>query len=125
MEPRIITGDLVLTRRHDRYREGDVIAYFSETLGITLLHRIVMESPEGFTTKGDNKEFADPDRPTTASIYGAEWVHIRAGGIWLRRLASPAVVGGIAFVILWWSTSVNAVHRPRRRRRQTMGASST
>lgn len=121
MEPRIHTGDLVIARKMPDYVVGDVIAYPSRTLGITLLHRIVNETQEGFVTRGDNRTQVDPDRPNADVIYGKEWIHIHQGGIWLRRLASPAVVGGIAFFILWWSTTVSAVHRPRRRRRQTMG----
>ena len=112
----------MLTRESQEYDFGDTIAYPSVTLGgVTVLHRIVDETPEGFVTKGDNNSWLDPDHPTTADIYGKQWIHIHQGGVWLKRLASPAVVGGIAFFILWWSTSVSGVHRPRRRRRQTMG----
>lgn len=122
MEPTILAGDLIIAQSSVEYAVGDTVAYPSSTLGgVTVLHRIVDQVPEGFVTKGDNNSWLDPDHPVAADIYGKQWIHIPQGGVWLKRLASPAIVGGIAFFILWWSTSVHALHRPRRRRRQTMG----
>ena len=122
MLPRVQAGDLIVARRSPSYRVGEVGVYTSDELNVVVAHRIIDVTPDGrYVFKGDNNSWLDPDPPTVEAIKGKEWIHIPQGGIWLKRLASPAVVGGIAFFILWWSTSVSAVHRPRRRRRQTMG----
>jgi len=123
MQPDIVSGDLIIAQPATSYAVGDTIAYPSATVGgVTVLHRIVAETPEGFVTQGDNNTWTDPDFPTTTEIYGKQWVHIHQGGIWLNRLAQPAVIGGIVFfIILWSALAVRPVRRPRRRRRQSMG----
>ena len=41
MEPSFHTGDLALVRPADQYRVGQVVAYHSTLLHVTVLHRIV------------------------------------------------------------------------------------
>ncbi|MCH9817132.1 MAG: signal peptidase I [Actinomycetia bacterium] len=124
MEPGINAGDLVIAKAAETYEIGETVAYPSEILGgQTVLHRIVDETPEGFVTQGDNNDWEDRDRPTTDEIYGKQWLHIPQGGVWLNRLAQPAAVGGIVFLLLIWSIlAVQPAHRPRRLRRRTLGA---
>ena len=53
MLPRIHAGDLVVARYNPSPKVGDVIAYHSDTLNVTVLHRIVDQTPEGFCNQGD------------------------------------------------------------------------
>src|SRR4051812_49977795 len=62
MEPSFHQGDLALVRQANHYDVGDVVAYRSATLkGTTILHRIIAQGPEGYTFRGDNNGFEDPD----------------------------------------------------------------
>ncbi len=121
MEPTIHRGDLVIAHHTPNPKIGDVVAYHSNTLNVTVLHRIVDQTPEGFATKGDNNSWLDQDHPTAADIKGVEWLHIPQGGIWLRRAMSPQVIGALLFVLIF-AGGATATHRRRHRsRRQTMG----
>lgn len=121
MLQRIHAGDLVIARAVSAPKIGDVVAYHSDTLNVTVLHRIVDQTPEGFVTKGDNNSWLDPDHPTAEDIQGVEWIHIPQGGIWLRRAISPQVIGALIFALIF-AGGAAATHRNRHRsRRQTMG----
>ncbi len=122
MEPGVHAGDLVLARQQDNYQIGDAIAYHSDSLGVTVLHRIVDLGPDGFVTKGDNNDWLDPDTPTADQIYGAEWIHIPQGGIWLQRLTSPLVLAGLLAIVLWLGSATLGRRQRGRERRRTMGS---
>ena len=62
MEPKFHTGDLAVLRAANSYAVGDVVAYRSPSLGITMLHRIVEDHDGTFVTRGDNNGWNDPDR---------------------------------------------------------------
>ncbi len=123
MLPGIKAGDLVLARGQSSYDIGDTIAYHSNTLNVTILHRIVATEGDGFVTKGDNNTWLDPDHPTPADIKGAQWIHIPQGGVWLKRLSSPGVIAGLAFFVLVVGSAVATNRHHRRNRRKTMGSS--
>ena len=57
MSPAIEPGDLVVCRRAAEYGEGDVIMFRSGASLVT--HRIVGDTPDGFTTRGDANNVAD------------------------------------------------------------------
>lgn len=67
MEPTIMTGDLIITKKCDpqQLKEGDVISFFSveQEQKIVKTHRIVKVNKSGnmlsFVTKGDNNELED------------------------------------------------------------------
>jgi signal peptidase I len=107
MQPKIHAGDLAIARPQGSYHLGDIVAYRSPTLGGTVvLHRIVAQGPQGFTTKGDNNHWTDPDQPQGAEILGALWLHIPQGGHVLKLFNDPvlapaliAVTGAVAGVI--------------------------
>lgn len=80
MEPRLHAGDLTLVRRAESYRVGDAVAYRSEHLDATLLHRIIEEGPDGFVLQGDNNDFVDPDRPGADAIVGKLWIRVPHAG---------------------------------------------
>ncbi len=80
MEPQLHAGDLAVIRRSGPYRVGDAVAYRSEQLQATLLHRIVEEEPDGFVLQGDNNDFTDPDRPAADDIVGKLWWRLPHAG---------------------------------------------
>lgn len=121
MEPGIHAGDLVIARATPEYSIGDSVAYHSDLLGVTVLHRIVDVTPDGFVTKGDNNDWLDPDTPTADQIYGKQWIHIPQGGIWLKRLTSPLVLVGLAMILLWLGSSTLGRRQRGRERRRTLG----
>ncbi len=120
MQPRIHAGDLVITRRSARYGIGDVVAYRMDS-GVIALHRVVDVSDRGvFTLKGDNNWWLDPDAPTVESIEGKEWIHIRRGGIWAKRIANPVNLGVLVFLLLIASSAAEAKNGRRSHRRRRM-----
>jgi signal peptidase I len=113
MEPHFSTGDLAVVRPAGSYEVGDVVAYRSEGLGTTVLHRIVEREGDRFVTQGDNNSFLDDDRPTAEQVMGALWLRVPQGGKALAALTSPAILGVVSLAIgaLMW-----VARRPRRRR---------
>lgn len=121
MMPRMVAGDLVVARSSRTYEVGDVAAFHSESLGRTVLHRIVAISPDGqYTFKGDNNSWLDPDHPTADAIQGKEWIHIPGGGIWLKRIANPVNLAALVFLLLIASSAAEAKNGRRSHRRRRM-----
>ena len=64
MEPRLHTGDLVVTLRRGDYTVGDAVVYTAEIDGRVagnVVHRIIAINPDGtFVLQGDNKDYRDP-----------------------------------------------------------------
>lgn len=87
MEPMFHAGDLAVVRSAAGYSVGDVVAYHSDLLDTTVLHRIIAVDGGAFTTKGDNNAWQDPDHPTEDRIIGRLWVALPQGG---RRWPSSA-----------------------------------
>ena len=102
MEPRIHENDLVIVREAD-YEVGDVVAYYSPSLERIVMHRIERLDGDAFVTKGDNNDWLDRDRPTSASTLGSEWIHIPKAGrvlLWISRPLHAAVLVGIAVTVI-------------------------
>jgi signal peptidase len=88
------TGDLLLTWPQHRYGRGDVVVYRvpgdGAGAGLRVVHRVVGGDPRtGFTTKGDNREYADIWHPTPADIDGRPFFRVPAGGVVLRLFLNP------------------------------------
>ena len=118
MQPRIHTGDLALVRPASAYHVGDIAAYHSRTLHVTVLHRIVAVTPHWYIFKGDNNSWRDPEHVTRAQIIGKLWVLAPTLGMRMAQVRSPVVIAtlaGIAVVLLFGGAGV---HRSRRRRRR-------
>jgi signal peptidase I len=111
MEPRFSTGDLAVLRPADDYAVGDVVAYRSDDLDTTVMHRIVERNGDRFVTQGDNNSWLDEERPTADQVMGALWFRVPQGGKAFAALTSPAVLGVVSLAIgaLMW-----VVRRPRR-----------
>jgi signal peptidase I len=119
MEPHFHHGDLVVLRGRDSYGVGDVVAYHSHDLNRNVLHRIIAIHGDRYTFKGDNNDFVDPERPTSADLVGAEWLHVPSAGGWLARLHTPrtaAIVAGLIVLLLVATGGGAAAHHRRRQR---------
>lgn len=123
MEPRIHSGDLVVTRPASSYGVGDSVAYQSATLDVTVLHRVVSGTATAFVTKGDNNDWLDPDTPSAEQILGAEWFRIPQGGIWLDRLTAPPVLFGLVLVAFLFGSAPQGRRQRGRDRRRLHGQS--
>lgn len=59
MEPKIMTGSLCFIQEKNKVpSNGDIIAF--EKGEITVVHRVINKTNEGYITKGDNNDVADP-----------------------------------------------------------------
>lgn len=115
MQPMIHAGDLVIARPQATYHVGDVIAYRSHTLrGTVVLHRIVAQGSQGFTTKGDHNHWTDPDQPQGPDILGALWLHIPQGGHVLKLFTNPVLA--VALIAVAAAVAGLAGAQVRRRR---------
>ncbi|MCU1380304.1 MAG: peptidase signal peptidase [Acidimicrobiales bacterium] len=115
MEPAFHQGDLALVRGANHYEVGDIVAYHSPTLkNTTVLHRIVGRTATGYTIKGDNNSFVDPDTPAESQLIGKLWVHVPRGGRLLGavRLVVPLLIAGLGLL----GGGAAAVRRQRRSR---------
>jgi len=124
MEPRFHTGDLAIVHPAARYTVGEIVAYHSSLLHVTVLHRIVAIRDGRYTFKGDNNDFLDPVHPTRAQLLGKLWLHIKGGGRYLEALHNPlvaAVLAGIAGLILMGAVGVKS-RGPRARRQRRVEA---
>ena len=75
MEPTYSTDDVVVARKMDSYRIGDVIVYRigqrDAGAGHLVIHRITArDGIRGWTTQGDNRTYADSWHPTSAQVIG-------------------------------------------------------
>ena len=101
MEPGFTAGDLAILRPAGDYAAGDVIAYRSESLGTTVMHRIVDgDAASGFVVQGDNNSWLDEDRPSGADVLGRLWLRVPQGGKALEALRSPWVLALVAVAVV-------------------------
>jgi len=106
MYPTFHNGDLIVTRAHDSYARGDVIAFRVRGGRATVIHRIVGGSAKhGFITQGDNRDLPDWWRPEPADIIGAAHVRVPAGGTmfgWLKGPLGLALLAGVIVITVLW-----------------------
>jgi signal peptidase I len=112
MEPRYMTGDLVITRTADAYAPGDIIAFHYG--GGRVIHQIVGGSArQGWTTQGINKPAPDawtiPDR----DVIGKQWVDVPNALPWLSWTRTPV---GMALLVTAAALFVALPTSSRRRR---------
>jgi signal peptidase I len=99
MEPSLHDNDLVIVREASSYSKGDVVAYESESLGRTILHRVIRVDAGRYVFKGDNNNFIDQDRPREADILGKQWYVIPGGGEVIDWIGNPIAATALAFVV--------------------------
>ena len=117
MEPRFHSGDLALVRPEDTYRVGQIVAYHSTLLHVTVLHRIIGRDGNRYVFKGDNNRFIDPTHPTRAELLGALWLRVPHGGRALKLIHSP-VGAAIVCAALGLLLLFGGREQQRRRRRR-------
>lgn len=120
MEPEFHAGDLAVLRPAATYSTGDIVAYHSDLLGTTVMHRIVGIEGGHYSFKGDNNSWLDPEQPAADHLIGKLALHIPQGGLWLDRLTSPPVLGLIAFALIASGGTAAATRKSRRNRRTTV-----
>lgn len=75
MEPRYITGDLVVARYQDDYELGQEVVFNAD--GRLVVHELYSGSAEtGWRTKGIHNTWVDPWVLEDKNIYGSVWFHI-------------------------------------------------
>ena len=89
MEPSFQAGDLAVLRQSSRYKVGDVAAYRSPDLGKVVLHRIVERQGDVLLFKGDNNDFVDRERITSADLMGRLALRVPRGGRVLSWIQQP------------------------------------
>ena len=117
MAPRFASGDLVIVHSEPDYRVGDVVAYRSPSLSITVLHRVVEVHDGTFVTRGDNNGWNDPDRTTAGEVNGTYVLRIPKLGAAIESLRTPAG-GTLLAVLALILTVLTAGGRTRRRGRR-------
>ena len=119
MAPEFTSGDLAMTYRAGSYRVGDVVAYHSDTLNSTVLHRIVEAHGTWFVTRGDNNAWIDPDRPGRSAIKGRLLIRIPRLGQLVTQLkqatTGPPLVTVAAGLLMFAGFSGPTRLHPRRR----------
>lgn len=87
MEPEIRLDDMVIVHRQETYTVGDVITYESGNAVVT--HRIIAETADGYTTKGDANNTAD-DHPVSKDAVLGKVVGVIPGiGLLIQYMRSP------------------------------------
>jgi signal peptidase I len=122
MEPRFHTGDLAIVRPASTYRVGEIVAYHSTLLHVTVLHRIIAIHNGRYVFKGDNNDFIDPVYPTRSELLGKLWLHVPRGGVFLDAFHTP-VVAAVLCALLGVVLLAGAGEKRRRRKRRRKGAS--
>lgn len=117
MEPRLQTGDLVVTRSQSHYAVGDAVLYHSALLDSNVYHRIVSIENGRYGFRGDNRTENDPETLGENSIRGTEWVTIPGVGAGLVWVAQPThlaiLVFALVFMMLFGGREIARRRRPR------------
>ncbi|WP_066293769.1 signal peptidase I [Arthrobacter sp. B6] len=126
MNPVYHQGDLVMVTRAPSYSVGEIAAYNLPDEDEVALHRITDGNAEnGFIFKGDNNQSVDPLRPRGDELVGRAVLHIPQGGLWLKTLTSPPVLGVLAFALLTGGSAAAATRRRRKKRRLAVSRHTT
>ncbi len=124
MEPRFHSGDLAIVRPASTYKVGEIVAYHSTLLHVTVLHRIIAIRNGRYVFKGDNNNFIDPVQPTRSELLGKLWLHVPHGGLLLKAVHTPVFAAGLC-ALLGFLVLVGVKDTRRRRRRRRTGATGS
>lgn len=109
MSGTIEVGDIVVTRKTNDYKIGDIVTFLAPGDSIPTTHRIVMIDGEQIHTKGDAMETADVLPITADDILGevvsvipklgllSKWVTEGGGFVYILAVVAIAVVG----IVFW------------------------
>lgn len=105
MEPTFSTGDLIIVKEADNYKEDDIVVF--QDGNILVVHRVLQIDGENITTKGDANNAADAPILLSA-VKGKVLFWIPYAGYAVEALKTP--VGTICVVVL----AIALVEIPRR-----------
>ena len=103
MKPAFSAGDLLIIRKQDSYQKDEIVTF--EDSGALTTHRIIGQTPEGFTTKGDYNNAPDKETVSPEQIKGALVLLVPRVGSFFLFLRSPLVLllllaAGLALLFL-------------------------
>ena len=124
MEPRFHSGDLAVVRPENNFRVGQIVAYHSTLLHVTVLHRIIGRDGTRYLLKGDHNDFTDPTHPTRTELLGALWLHVPHGGYVFKVVHSPIAAAILCAALGLLLVSAGHEQERRRRRHASPGSSS-
>ncbi len=109
MEPTYHTGDVIITKRAERYEAGQVVVYkipYGAGQGRDVVHRIKHRMPDGrWMLQGDNNHSGDPWLIRDSDINGRLWLMIPQGAKvinFFRSIAALALAVGILVTWVFW-----------------------
>ena len=102
MEPAIAAGSLVYVADTGDYQPGDVVTYTHD--GRTVTHRVVVETPGGYETKGDANDDRDSYTVERSAVRGEVVFEVPHYGTVLRtafanRFLLVAAAGGLLLLL--------------------------
>ncbi len=99
MAPNFATGDLVILRKGDPLRVGDIGGYRSGLTGQIVVHRVIAEDHGRLTFQGDNNWWIDTYQPTQDEVVGKLWVHIGGAGKKVNAVQPAWMLGGLGGIL--------------------------
>ena len=99
MEPGFYIGDLVITHQEPAYQIGDAIVYRNLELNSFVFHRIISQSMDRYTLKGDNNSWLDTYQPSREEVLGKLWLHVPRGGVYIQKIRKPLTMALLAGVL--------------------------
>lgn len=100
------TGDIVMVKEQARYAVGDIVGFQVPAgeagEGMVVIHRIVAEGADGFTTQGDNNPDADPWKVSATDMRGRAALRVPALGNVTGMLRGPLGIAGIFGGLASW-----------------------
>lgn len=122
MEPRLHSGDLVITRARSHYAVGDAVLYRSAVQNGDVYHRIVAIEAGQYSFRGDNRSQNDPETLGENDIRGTQWVTIPRVGPALAWGAEPVHLAILVFLLVFSMLFVGRAISRRRRPRDSVPA---
>jgi len=108
MEPAIKTGSLAFINKQPKtIKEGDVISF--DRGGLSVTHRIVKVTGDGYITKGDNNNDADFGIVKEHQVDGKVFFVIPGLGFFLKTIVLPAGSASILLYII-----IRSINRGKR-----------
>ena len=118
MDPTFRSGDLVVVRKADTYKIGDIAAYRvpkgTAGAGGGVIHRIVRREGDRYVFKGDNRTTEDQWRPRASDIMGRLALRMPMPGETFWALLPWTWCVGVGIVVTWMFWPQRTGRRERR-----------
>lgn len=102
MSPALNTGDVVIVKSLSQYRSNDIVTFNSHQ-NFTITHRIINQTGDSFTTKGDANPVPDQSLINTSDILGKVFFTIPKIGYFIMFVKS---LPGLIVLIIIPSTMI-------------------